>query len=413
MATTSAAESKKPALDMFGEDICKNPYAFAAALRERGPIFFEENLGFWVVSSHEDAKQLFMHEDFHMSAKYAGTSSSTIFAEKYPNCQRFRDNNPFNDDASHPLIRKLLVRAFSPSALKRIERQIAEAIDGIVKPLLTAPGVVDVAQQFADLIPYAVLTSIFGVDRLMENKQEFLHHCKIMARMIDPTVKSDERALIEISAGFMQAELEALVVRAREYPGDDLISDFLKAADDIGGLTDYDLAYTLIALITTGSTATTFTLTLVVYALLTQHEQRAWLMQHPENIDAAVEELIRFAHGAKFAYRFAMRDTQYKGHRIAQGQSVLLSFAGISNDPAVFDHPERCDFTRNNKDALSFGHGVHYCVGAHVARTEVRFLLQAFLDYAPNAYVITDGIEWNLFNFLNREISRLPINTGH
>ena len=401
------------ALDIAGEDICKKPAAFAATLRERGSIFFEESLGFWVVSSHEDAKQLFMHDDFHMSAKYAGNASTTLFAEKYPHCQRFRDNNPFNDDVSHPLIRKLLVRAFSPSALKRIERQIAEAIDNIVKPILTAPGIVDVATQLAEHIPYAVLSSIFGVDRLLENKQEFLEHCKTMARMIDPTVTSSERVLIERSAGFMQSELEALVVRARENPGEDLISDFLKAADDIGGLTDYDLAYTLIALITTGSTATTFTLTLIIHALLTQPEQRAWLMQHPENIDAAVEELIRFAHGAKFAYRFAMRDTEYKGFQFKRGQTVMISFAGISNDPTVFDHPERCDFTRNNKDALSFGHGVHYCVGAHVARTEIRFLIQSFMDYAPEAFVISDKVTWNLANFLNREISHLPVNTGH
>jgi cytochrome P450 len=400
-------------LDIAGEDICKNPVAFATTLRKRGPIFFEESLGFWVVSSHEAAKQLFMHEDFHMSAKYSGRHSSEVFAEKYPYSQKFRDDNPFNDDERHPLIRKLLVRAFSPSALKRIEHQIAEAIDRIVKPLLGASGVIDVAHQISDIIPYAVISSIFGVDRLLENKEEFLQHCKIMARSIDPTVTSAERIAIEQSAKFLHSELESLVNRARKNPGEDLISDFLKAADEIGGLRDEDIKYTLIALITTGSTATTFTLTLVIHALLTQPEQRAWLMQHPEKIDAAVEELIRFAHGAKFAYRFAIRDTEYKGHHFKQGQTVMLSFAGISNDPAVFEHPEHCDFTRNNKDALSFGHGVHYCVGAHVARTEVRFLVKAFLDYAPDAFVINDGVEWNLFNFLNREISRLMVDTGH
>jgi cytochrome P450 len=382
-------------------------------LRARGPIFIDEALGVWIASSHEAAKQLFMHEDFHMSAKYSGRYSADVFAEKYPFSQRFRDDNPFNDDERHSLIRKLLVRAFSPSALKRIERQIAEAIDPIVKPLLSTSGVVDVATQIADLIPYAVISSIFGVDRLMENREEFLQHCKILARSIDPTLTPEERNAIEASAKFLHTELEDLVERARKHPGEDLISDFLKAADEIGGLRDEDIKYTLIALITTGSTATTFTLTLIVHALLTQHEQRTWLKQHPEKIDAAVEELIRFAHGAKFAYRFAMRDTEYKGFHFKKGQTVMLSFAGISNDPAVFEHPERCDFTRNNKDALSFGHGVHYCVGAHVARTEVRFLVQALLKYAPDAAVISEGIQWNLFNFLNREISHLPVDTGH
>jgi cytochrome P450 len=404
---------KAAALDIAGEDICKNPVAFAATLRSRGQIFFEEALGFWVVSNHEDAKQLFMHEDFHMSAKYSGRHSSEVFAEKYPYSQKFRDDNPFNDDERHPLIRKLLVRAFSPSALKRIERQIAEAIDPIVKPLLSASGIIDIATQIADIIPYAVISSIFGVDRLLENREEFLQHCKIMARSIDPTVTPAERIAIEESAKFLHSELEGLVARARKNPGEDLISDFLKAADEIGGLRDEDIKYTLIALITTGSTATTFTLTLIVHALLTQHEQRAWLMQHPEKIDAAVEELIRFAHGAKFAYRFVIRDTTYKGLTFKKGQTVMLSIAGISNDPAIFDHPESCDFTRNNKDALSFGHGVHYCVGAHVARTEVRFLVKAFMDYAPAASVVENGIQWNLFNFLNREMSHLPVDTGH
>jgi cytochrome P450 len=231
--------------------------------------------------------------------------------------------------------------------------------------------------------------------------------------MIDPTVTLEERVAMENSAVFMHAELLQLVARAREMPGEDLISDFLRAADEIGGLSDYDIMYTLMALITTGSTATTFSLTLIVHALLTQAEQRHWLQAHPEQIDAAVEELVRFAHGAKFAYRFALRDTEFRGNSIKKGQTVLLSFAGMNNDPAVFDNPDQCQFSRNNKDALSFGHGVHYCVGAHVARTEVRYLVKAFLDYAPNASVVAGAIQWNLFNFLNREISSLPVDTGH
>jgi cytochrome P450 len=402
-----------PALDMFGEDICKNPCAFATPLRSRSPMFFDEALGFWVVTGHEEGKQLFMHENFHMSPKFSGTYETAVFAEKYPTCQKFRDDNPFTDDVRHPLIRKLLVRAFSPSALKRVDRQIHQAIDAIVKPLLTAPGMVDVASQIADPIPYAVLSSIFGVDRLLANKEAFLQHSKILARMIDPTVTLEERVAMENSAVFMHAELLQLVARAREMPGEDLISDFLRAADEIGGLSDYDIMYTLMALITTGSTATTFSLTLIVHALLTQAEQRHWLQAHPEQIDAAVEELVRFAHGAKFAYRFALRDTEFRGNSIKKGQTVLLSFAGMNNDPAVFDNPDQCQFSRNNKDALSFGHGVHYCVGAHVARTEVRYLVKAFLDYAPNATVVAGAIQWNLFNFLNREISSLPVDTGH
>lgn len=407
------SQNLSPALDMFGEAICKNPHAFALPLREYSPIFFDEKMGFWVVTGHEAAKFFFMHENFHMSPKFSGMYSSVVFEEKYPTCQKFRDDNPFTDDVRHPLIRKLLVRAFSPSALKRIEQQIHDAIDAIVKPQLTAAGVIDVATAMADLIPYAVISAIFGVDRLLANKEAFLQQAKILARMIDPTVTPDERAAMEQSAIFMQSELLALVARAREIPGEDLISDFLKAADEIGGLSDYDIMYTLMALITTGSTATTFTLTLVVHALLTQAEQRAWLAEHPEHIDAAVEELVRFAHGAKFAYRFALRDTDYKGHLIKRGQTVLLSFAGMNNDPDVFDKPEQCQFSRNNKDALSFGHGIHYCVGAHVARTEVRFLIKAFMDYAPQAFVLEDKVTWNLFNFLNREIASLPINTGH
>ncbi len=405
--------SNAPALDIFGEAICKNPIGFATPLRDYAPLFFDEGMQLWIATGHEQCKQLFMHDNFHMSPKFSSNYASEVFAEKYPTCQKFRDDNPFTDDTRHPAIRKLLVRAFSPSALRRIEQQIHSAIDAIVKPQLTKPGVVDVAKTIADPIPYAVISAIFGVDRLLANKDDFLKHSKILARMIDPTVTTEERVIMEQSAVFMQAELRALVERARENPGEDLISDFLKAADEIGGLTDYDIMYTLMALITTGSTATAFTLTLIVHALLTQHEQREWLRAHPEQIDSAVEELVRFAHGAKFAYRFCLRDTEFQGHTIKKGQTVLLSFAGMNNDPAVFTQAEQCEFSRNNKDALSFGHGMHYCVGAHVARTEVRFLVKAFLDYAPKATVISEGLEWNLFNFLNREIASLPVNTGH
>jgi len=400
-------------LDLFGEDICKHPYAFAKPLRDAAPIFFDQAMGFWVVTSNEDCKQLFMHEDMHLSPKFSGNYSSVDYAKHYPVSQKFREDNPFNDEIKHPLVRKLLVRAFSPSALRRIENQIKETIDRIVKEKLSRPGVVDVARDFADQIPYAVLTSIYGVDRLLENKEEFLGYCKTMARMIDPTLSHEQRLFSEQCAVAMHGELQTLVNRARENPGEDLISDFLKAADEIGGLTDDDIKYTLLALIITGSTATTFTLTLVIHAYLTQHAQRAWLQANPDQIDSAVEELVRFAHGGKFAYRFVIRDTEYKGHKFLKGQTVLLSFAGMNNDPAAFDAPELCQFARNNKNALSFGHGVHYCVGAHVARTEIRYLVKAFMDYAPNARILDDKVTWNLFNFINREISSLPVDTGH
>src|SRR6478736_1042395 len=108
-------------LDMFGETICKDPVAFATPLRNHAPLFFDEAMGLWVATGHEACKYLLVHEDFHMSPKFSGTYSSDTFAEKYPTCQKFRDDNPFTDDVRHPLIRKLLVRAFSPSALRRIE----------------------------------------------------------------------------------------------------------------------------------------------------------------------------------------------------------------------------------------------------------------------------------------------------
>ncbi|HQQ75133.1 MAG TPA: hypothetical protein PK031_08265, partial [Pseudomonadales bacterium] len=208
-------------LDMFGEAICKNPCSFAAPLRQHSPLFFDEAMGVWVATGHEECKQLFSHANFHMSPKFSGTYSSSVFSEKYPTCQKFRDDNPFTDDVRHPLIRKLLVRAFSPSALRRIEQQIQSAIDAIVKPQLTQAGIVDIAQTIADPIPYAVISAIFGVDRLLDNKTAFLQHAKIMARMIDPTVTPEEREAMENSAVFLHNELLAMVANARTNPGED------------------------------------------------------------------------------------------------------------------------------------------------------------------------------------------------
>jgi len=405
--------STAPALDIFGEDICKRPVEFANRLRAQAPIFLDPNMGVWVILNHEDVKQLLVHEDLHISPKYSANYSSAEHAAKYPAWYKMREFNPFSDDVKHPLIRKMTVKAFSPSALRRIEHQIKHAVDTLVKPLIGVPGVVDVAKEISPHLPYRVLCALFGVDRLREDSEAFLEHCRVYARLIDPLLTDDEKAVIEKSAAYLAKEVAEMIVQSRKHPGEDLISDFVRAADEMGGLNDDDLACAIIALISTGSTATVFTLTLVVHALLTQHEQRAYLMAHPEMIDQAVEELVRFAHGGKFAYRFAMRDLEYRGFQIKKGQVLMMSFAGISNDPKVFDHPEQCEFARNNKAALSFGHGVHYCVGAHVARNEIRFLVKAFLDYAPKARVLTDKIEWNLMNIINREISTLLVDTGN
>ena len=400
-------------VDFFGEDICKNPLAFANRLRAEAPILFDKKMKAWVVVNYDDVKELLVHEDLHISARHSWHYSPAEHAAKYPAWYKMREFNPFADEIKHPLIRKITVRAFSPSALRRIEHQVQEAVDKLVKPLISVAGVVDVAREISPHLPYAVLCALFGVDRLREDRDAFLEHCRVYSRLIDPLLTDDEKAVIEKSAVYLTDEVAKMVQKSRQEPGEDLISDFVRAADEIGGLDDDDLTSAIIALISTGSTATVFTLTLIVHALLTQHEQRNYLMAHPEMIDQAVEELVRFAHGGKFAYRFAMRDFEYRGHLIKNGDILLMSFAGISNDPEVFDAPEQCRFARNNKQALSFGHGVHYCAGAHVARAEIRYLVKAFLNYAPQARVLSDKIEWNLMNIINREISTLLVDTGH
>ena len=191
-----------------------------------------------------------------------------------------------------------------------------------------------------------------------------------------------------------------------------MVTDFVMAAEEEDNVPFDDIVITICGLIATGSTATKHSIDLSVHSLLTHRDQLELLRRDRSLMNNAVNELLRFRTPPKFVNRYVLEDIELGGQLFSKGDTILLCSAAAEGDPSQFDEPDKLDITRDVSHALTFGHGPHYCVGTHMARTELRFVLEFILDRLPeDVAVVEEGVTFNSDNPLTFEIKNLPLDT--
>ncbi|MER6299512.1 cytochrome P450 [Kitasatospora sp. NPDC001539] len=352
-----------------------DPYGTYAELRAEAPvrrIVGPDGLPFWLVTRYADVRQaladpaLALDKAHAAPGNYRGLSLPPAL-----------DANLLNmDPPDHTRIRRLVSQAFTPrriGSLRAPIERVAERLLDAVEPL----GRADLLANYAAPLPIAVICDLLGVPE--DDRRDFRAWTDTLITP-DPARPEQARAAVASMLGF----LAGLIERKRAEPADDLLSDLIAVRDEQDRLSEDELTSLAFLILFAGYENTVHLIANAVLALLTHPDQLAALRAEPELIAGAVEEFARYDGPAPLAIRrFPREDVTIGEVTVPAGETVLLSLASANRDPEQFTDPDRLDLRRRENGHLALGHGIHYCLGAPLARLETSVALTALLRRFP------------------------------
>jgi cytochrome P450 len=314
------------------------------------------------------------------------------------------------DGAEHHRLRRLVSKAFAPRAAARLRTAIVEVINELVEPL-SATGRCDIVTDVARQYPIPIICALLGTPH--QDWQRFSSWTDDIMRTFTWSAANDEPDILRAWEE-LDAYLDEMIARRRDALTDDLISELIRAEDDGDRLTHDELLMLAAGLLIAGTDTTRNQLAAAVHVLCDHPDQWALLAEHPEFARNAVEETMRHSPVAGATMRTAIDDVELGRVIIPAGTLVIVNTASANRDPAVYDDPDRLDITRDAPPAmLTFGGGVHYCLGSHLARTELAEALTVITRRMPHARR-TGPAPWKPLTGMSGPVT-LPIefDTGH
>jgi cytochrome P450 len=403
MSTTQPAAPRGPAgfrspsavelgYDPWDAAFVADPYPALARLRERAPVIYDERTNQWLVSRHADVNALL--RDRRLGRSYLHTASHEAWGRTPPPA----DQAPFWDllavqmidmePPDHTRLRRLVSTAFTPRTVEslrpRIETIVGDAIDGSL-----ALGEFDLIADLLELVPVAVIAELLGIPEA--DRQRLRPWSADMTLMFELNpAPEDQRRATTASAEF-EAYLRDIARERRKTPGPDLISQLGSVLETDGDrLTEDELIGTAVLLLNAGHEASVNGAANSWWALFRHPDALARLRAEPGLIPTAIEELLRFDTPAPMFERWVLEDVELHGVAIPHGQELALQFAAANRDPAAFDRPDEIVLERAPNRYLSFGAGIHYCLGAPLAKLEFEILFAAILRRMPALQVVEE-----------------------
>ncbi|BBZ43196.1 cytochrome P450 [Mycobacterium parmense] len=336
--------------------------------------------GYWAITRREDIVAVSRNNEVFVSGR--GVMFENIPVELLEASQSFLAMDP----PRHTKLRKLASAAFTPRQVRRIEDSIRANARAIVDELKTAGSGADFVDRCAKELPIRTLSDMVGIPE--SERQRVAQAADALVSSGDP-VYLDGRNPLEVlveNQTYLHSVAGMLAAQRREHPGDDLISSLVHAEVDGDRLSDAEVAAFFVLLAVAGNDTTRQTASHALKALTDFPAQRAWLRgAFEDRIGTAVEEFIRWATPVMTFRRTAAADFELGGQKIRAGEKVVMFYSSGNWDTAAFDHPERFDLRRNPNPHLGFGGGgVHFCLGAHVARAQLRALFGELLRQLPD-----------------------------
>ncbi|MEV0386272.1 cytochrome P450 [Nonomuraea sp. NPDC050643] len=302
------------------------------------------------------------------------------------------------DPPEHTRFRRLLTGQFTVRRMKLLEPRIAEITAGTLDAMRRTGPPAELVRDFALPIPALVICELLGVP--YADRDNFQEHASTVVSL-EVSTEQKQKAIDEVNT-----YVRALVARKRARPGDDLISGLSSS----GELTDDELAGVAMLLLLAGHETTANMLALGTYTLLSKPGQLAALRRDPALVPGAVEELLRYLTVVDFLVRTALEDMEIDGYPIKAGETVTVSLPTANRDPVRFSHPGAMDLTRDATGHLTFGHGIHQCLGQQLARNELRIALPALLDRLPELRLAVPADEVPMrSDMLVYGVHRLPV----
>jgi cytochrome P450 len=382
----------------YDESLQQNPFAIYQHLREEQPVYYNEHREFWVISRYEDVKSAFRNHEAFSSAD--GVTLTYDDDGRATDASVNADVLITSDEPRHKHLRDLVQKAFTSRHIQKLEPRlrviVSELLDDIVQE-----GSCDYAVEFASVYPATVICELLGCDP---------EHRGLFKRTADDLVRNADAPLLETLKRNreMLSVVSAHVQARKEQRQDDLTSALLDARIDGESLSDPDLFGFIFLLLIAGTETTTNLLTNAIVFLAQNHSLRDRLVREPELVPTVVEELLRLESPVQGLTRTTRRAVTIGDHEIPAGERVLLLIGSANRDTGKFELPDSIDLSRQQRDHLAFGYGVHFCLGANLARLEARIGLEETLRRIPK-YSVDEAALVRLASGPIRGFSSLPI----
>jgi cytochrome P450 len=368
--------------------VAEEPYALYERLRARGPLS-SGALG-PVTTSHTIASEVLRSEAFGVGwdrsaaprwVQWALRHGDELDATGVVDPPSMLVVNP----PEHTRFRRLVSRAFTPRAIAAFEPAVQRSADSLLDELARETGEVDLVAAYAVQLPVLVIAELLGVP--VERKAEFLHWGEAAAATLDPGLPFRRYLAAERALRALHAFLREHFARLRRDPGDDLVSQ-LVSLEGADALTERELHSVVMLLLGAGFETTVNLLGNAVVLLDAHRDQWKALAAEPEGWPRAVEEVLRVDSPVQITGRSVLTDTELCGRRLPAGSRVTVLLGAANRDPEVFPDPARFDVARANaREHLAFSAGIHYCVGAGLARLEGAVALRTLTERFPDLRV--------------------------
>lgn len=400
--------------DLNSAEFNANPYPTYDQLRRNDPVFWSVENGYWILSRYADIVSLIQNPQ--LSSNRIGAHAGRMPAQAK---EHFR---PFFtavsswmlmiDPPDHTRLRGLVNKAFTPAVVENMRGLVEKLVDDTLLGVQQR-GHMDVMRDLANSLPAVVIAEMLGVPGTDQHEfKTWSDDISMALSGLDSATSKEEllglyelaqKSLLELSGYFRER-----VAELRLHPQENLLSALIHAEEQGDRLSEPELFANCVLLMLAGHETTTNLIGNGILALLQNPEQKEHLLAKPAAIVSAIEELLRYDSPVQKMGRIALNDIAIGGKEIKKGEMICLCFGAANRDPEQFGEPAKLDIERKPNRHLAFGHGLHYCVGAALARLEGQIAIKMLLERLDNLRLESGDHEWNRSLTL-RGLKSLPV----
>lgn len=361
-------------VDLGDPAFVEDPYPVLAELRASGPLLWHEDRGLWLATDHQSVSAVLRDRSFGRL-----WNDWEPVAQMEPFNTLHRHQLMENEPPEHTRMRRLLAGAFGRGHVERMRPRIEALAHDMVAAL---PETFDVLADYAEPMPVFVICDLLGVPR--DDHADLRRWSQAIVHMYEPDVDEATRATaVQASADFAAYVREVLELRRKE-PGEDLVSDLIAETSEGRGFSEDELVASVVLLLNAGHEASVNTFGNGLHALLDHRDQLARVTGGEVSVETALEELIRYDAPLQLFERTATTDVEVAGHQIRAGQKVACLMGSANRDATVFEDADVFEVSRDPNPHVGFGMGIHFCLGAPLARLELGISLRTLLDRFPD-----------------------------
>ncbi len=384
-------------------EVRADPYALFRALRRQDPVHWSTALGAWVLTRYDDVKGAVNDPRFSADriSPFRDSLAGDARARISDLLAILGDWMVFNDPPRHTRLRALVGKVVTPRLGEQlrgfVEQVVGDLIDRIEAAAVAAgdggAARLDLIRDFGYPLPVMVIARLLGVPAA--DQERFKYWSDELASFVGSAQEMpDKRGRAEAAIGEMAEYFRAQIARRRADPGDDILSALIAAEERGASLSEAELIGTCTLLLFAGHETTTNLIGNGMLALLRHPDQMRALADRPELAESAVEELLRYDGPTPAMARIARQDVALAGGTIRAGDRVFAMLGGANRDPARFDDPEALNLARPDNRHVAFGYGIHFCLGAPLARLEARIAFGALIERLPGLALAGPEPEW-------------------